>query len=89
MKPFGFRSRRGSALAARDRLKILLAQDRALFGRRDLITLLREEVILAIAKHVAIDVDKVRVNLDRRGGIATLGIDIDLPAHKGASLAGA
>ncbi|MGY2048756.1 cell division topological specificity factor MinE [Methylobacterium sp. JK268] len=89
MTRFPFRPRRASAPAARDRLKILLAQDRALFGRRDVITLLREEVMLAVAKHVAVDGDKVRVTIDRRGGISTLGIDIDLPAYKSPGLAGA
>ncbi|MFE1601487.1 cell division topological specificity factor MinE [Methylobacterium sp. ID0610] len=89
MKRFGFRPRRGSAPAARDRLKMLLAQDRALFGRRDMIALLREDIMAAVAKHMAVDSDKVRVNLDRRGGVSTLGIDIDLPAYKSAGLAGA
>ncbi|ACL60339.1 cell division topological specificity factor MinE [Methylobacterium nodulans] len=89
MKRLGFRNRRGSAPAARDRLKTLLAQERALFGRRDLIALLREDIMAAVAKHMAVDGEKVRVNLDRRGGVSTLGIDIDLPAYKSPGLAGA
>jgi cell division topological specificity factor len=89
MKRLGLRSRRGSAPAARDRLKLLLAQERSVFGRRDLISSLREDVLAAIAKHVAIDGERVKISMERRGGIPTLGIDIELPAHKSMGFAGA
>jgi cell division topological specificity factor len=89
MRRFGFPTRRGSAPVARDRLKMMLAQDRALFGRRDLIASLREDILAAIGKHFSVEGEKVRVNLNRRGGVSTLGIDIDLPAYKSQGLAGA
>jgi len=37
-----------------------------------------------IAKHVAIDQEKVQVKLDRGGSVSTLEIDIEMPALVGA-----
>lgn len=73
-----FRSRR-SAPVARDRLKVLLAHERASFGKPDLIGVLREEILAVIRKHVAVDPDKVRVKADRADKVSTLTVDIEIP----------
>ena len=73
-----FRSR-GSAPVARDRLQILLAHERVRDGRSDLVAVLQEEILAVIAKHVAIDREKVQIKLDREGGTSTLEIDIEVP----------
>jgi len=44
--------RRGSAPVARERLQILLSHERAARGQTDLLGILREEILSAIAKHV-------------------------------------
>ena len=46
-------SRPSSAHVARERLQILLAHERVLVGQSDLITILRDEILAVIAKHVA------------------------------------
>jgi cell division topological specificity factor len=79
MSLFGFFQRRGSAPAARERLQILLAHERTLGGGSDLAAILQEEILAVIAKHVAIDRDKVQVKLDRGGAISTLEIEIEMP----------
>ncbi len=79
MSLFGFFQKRGSAPVARDRLQILLAHERTLGGRSDLAAILQEEILAVIAKHVAIDRDKVQVKLDRGNSVSTLEIDIEMP----------
>ena len=79
-----------SAPVARDRLQILLAHERTADGRgdsRDLIAVLQEEIMAVIAKHVAIDRDKVQIKLDRDGGVSTLEIDVEMPENAPAAAA--
>ena len=81
-----FRSRR-SAPVARERLQILLSHERAARGQRDLLALLREEILSAIAKHVAVENDNVCVRMDRGETVSTLEIDIEIPHSAGMLLA--
>jgi cell division topological specificity factor len=80
MKLFDFFTRRNSAPIARERLQILLAHERSMTsGKSDLAAVLREEILAVIAKHVAIDRDKVQVKMDRGKTVSTLEIDIEMP----------
>ena len=81
MSLFGFLSRRSSAPVARDRLQILLSHERAFVGGNDLAATLQEEIIRVIAKHIAIDRDKVKVNLERGDSVSTLEIDVEMPGE--------
>lgn len=74
-----FFSRPPSAPLARDRLKVLLAHERALDGRVDLAAVLQQEILAVIARHFPIDRDKVTVKLDRGQQVSTLEIDIEMP----------
>ena len=76
-----------SASAARDRLTILLAHERAVIGRSELVQVLREEILAAIAKHVTVERHKVQVKMEGGEGISTLAIDIEIPAPSAAQLA--
>ena len=79
MSLFGFFGKRSSAPVARDRLQILLQHERAFVGGNDLAATLQEEILKVIAKHIALDRDKVRVNLDRGDAVSTLEIDVEMP----------
>jgi cell division topological specificity factor len=84
-----FFTRRTSAPAARERLQLLLAHERAVFGRSDLVTVLQDEILAVIARHVAIDPEKVRVKLDRHDTLATLEVDIEIRTpNAGLKMAG-
>ena len=76
-----------SASAARDRLTILLAHERAVIGRSKLVQVLREEILVVIAKHVTVERDKVQVKMEGGEGVSTLAIDIEIPAPSAAQLA--
>jgi cell division topological specificity factor len=79
MSLFSFFARQRSAPVARDRLQVLLAHERALSGRPDLVAILQKEILAVIARHIPIDQDKVVVKLDRGQQISTLEIDIEMP----------
>ena len=81
MNLLGLFARRSSASAARERLQILLAHERASGGRADLVALLQQEILAVIARHVAIDRDRVVVRLDPGDEVSLLEIDIELPQH--------
>jgi cell division topological specificity factor len=76
-----------SASAARDRLTILLAHERAVIGRSTLVQVLREEILAVIAKHVTVERDKVQVKMDRSETSSTLALEIELPASAAAQRA--
>ena len=76
---FGFFRSRPSARVAHDRLKVLLAHERAVVGRSDLVGVLRDEILAVIRKHICIDLDNVRITADRTDKISTLSVDIEIP----------
>ena len=73
--------RQKSAPQARERLQVLLAHERSSIGQSDLVTILREEILAVISKHVQLDADKVQVKLDRDKTMSLLEIDVELPLN--------
>jgi cell division topological specificity factor len=71
--------KRSSAPVARDRLQVLLAHERALSSRPDLVAVLQKEILEVIARHLPIDQEKVLVKLDRGAKVSTLEIDVEMP----------
>jgi cell division topological specificity factor len=73
-------SRRNSAPVARERLQILLAHERVIVGgQTDLVAILREEILAVVAKHVAVERDRVMVKMERGGSVSTLEVDVEIP----------
>ncbi|AZO24638.1 MAG: cell division topological specificity factor MinE [Mesorhizobium sp.] len=79
--------RRTSAPVARERLQLLLAYERQSRGQPDLVSILREEIMAVIAKHVQIDQDYLQVSMDRGATMSTLEIDIQIPNKSAVPLA--
>jgi cell division topological specificity factor len=79
MSLFNFFAKNRSAPVARDRLQVLLAHERALQGRGDLVAVLQQEILSVIARHFPIEQDKVVVKLDHSQRFSTLEIDIEMP----------
>jgi cell division topological specificity factor len=71
--------RRGSAPIARERLQILLAHERVACGQRDLLGILREEILAVISRYVPFEPDKVQIKMDRGKSVSTLAVDIEIP----------
>ena len=81
MRLFEFFTRARSAPVARERLQVLLAHERAaLGGDSDLISVLREEILAVITRHVSVAPDQVRIRADRGATISTLEVEVEIPA---------
>ncbi len=82
---FGFFKRSGSgngngtAPVARERLKILLAHERSVAGKSDLVVVLREEILAVIAKHISAKPENVHVSMQCDDAISTLTVDVEIP----------
>jgi cell division topological specificity factor len=87
MRLFELFRRRGTAPVARERLQILLSYERATRGQPDLLGILREEILSAIAKHVTVEGDSVQVRMERGATVSTLEIDVEIPHPAGLLLA--
>ncbi len=77
-----FARRQQSSSVAKDRLQILLAHERSAggeAGESDLIRQLHKEIMEVIARHVAVDQDKVQIKVDRGSGCSMLEIDVEVP----------
>ena len=88
MSSFRLFKPRGTAPVARERLQILLSHERATLGPRDLVAILRDELLATIRRHVEIDPEKLSVKMDRGAGYSTLEIDVEIPCEKVALAAG-
>ena len=84
MNFFNLFKRGGSAPVARDRLQILLAHERTSPSSSDLLTVLRHEILAAVARHVDIDPAGISVQMTRRKKISTLEVEIEIPNNVGA-----
>lgn len=87
MNLFRFFSRGQSAPAARERLQVLLAHERAAAGDSDLVNKLRDEILKAISKHMQIDDEKVSIKMERGAQVSTLAVDIEIPFAAGKKAA--
>lgn len=87
MNVFDLFRRRTSAPVARERLQVLLAYERRNRSQPDLVSILREEIMAVIAKHVQIDQDYLQVSMDRGETMSTLEIDIQIPNKSAVPMA--
>jgi cell division topological specificity factor len=85
MSLFSLFKPRATAPVARERLQILLSHERVAVGPRDLVAILRDELLATIKKHVEIDPEKLSVKMERAAGFSTLEIDVEIPCDKVAA----
>jgi cell division topological specificity factor len=69
--------RRGSAPIARERLQVLLAHERVACSHRDLLGILRDEILAVIGRHVSFEPERVQIKMDRGKSASTLAVDIE------------
>ena len=78
---FDFLSQRNknTASVAKDRLRILIQQERSLRGAPDYLPLLQRELLEVIRKYVNVDAEAVKVDLIKDGDNEVLDISVALP----------
>ncbi len=79
-----FRSKPTSASIAKERLRIIVAQERAGRGGPDYLPLLRRELLQVIHKYVNVDPEAVQINLEREAGQEVLELSVALPEKPGS-----
>jgi cell division topological specificity factor len=73
------KTKKNTASIAKDRLRIIIAQERSTLGGPDYLPLLRRELLEVIRKYVNVDVDAVKVDLVKEGEHDVLDISVSLP----------
>ncbi len=68
-----------SAQLAKNRLHIIIAQERTQHNGPDFLQLLRQDILAAIAKHTNADIDQVTVDLSCRDNNSVLELNVVLP----------
>lgn len=73
-----FPERRNSAVIAKDRLKIVLAHERASGSAPDFLPDLQKDLIEVVSRYVEIRGDMLRVNVGRSGDTSLLEINVEI-----------
>lgn len=68
-----------SAHTAKDRLKIVIAQERSAQGQPDFLPLLHKEILAVIEKYMRISSDMVEVDFRHQDKSAVLKLNVILP----------
>ena len=79
---FFFPPRETSAAIAKERLKIVLAHERAGSKAPDFLPRMQKELIDVVGRYVEIRDDMIRVNLGETGGTSLLEINIEIDGAK-------
>ena len=74
-----FRKTPSTASVAKERLRIIVAQERSARGSPDYLPLLRRELLEVIHKYVNVDPSSVQVNLEFEDGHEVLELSVALP----------
>ena len=74
-----FRRTQPSANLAKERLRIIVAQERSTRSAPDYLPLLRRELLEVIRKYVNVDPDAVQVIVEKGDGHEVLELSVSLP----------
>jgi cell division topological specificity factor len=77
-----------TATVAKERLRIIVAQERSTRGAPDYLPLLRNELLEVIKKYVHVDLEAININVERDSGHEILELSVALPDHAQAKSAG-
>ncbi len=70
--------RRNTAEVAKERLQIILAHEHSSRNAPDYLPALQQEILAVVAKYIRIDLEDIRVNLEREGDYEVLELNIPL-----------
>ena len=77
--------RKNTAATAKDRLQIIIAQERVQSQAPDYLPMLKKELLEVLAKYVNISPDDIRISQEQHDGLEMLELNITLPESKKAS----
>lgn len=68
-----------SANVARERLRIIVAQERSTRNAPDYLPMLRNELLEVIRKYINVEADEVQINVEHDGNNELLELSVSLP----------
>lgn len=71
--------KKNSASIAKDRLQLILINERSNGRSPDFLQQMQQELIAVISKYVRINPDDIKVNLDRQDSLEVLEVKIEMP----------
>ena len=79
------RTRQNTASTAKNRLQILIAQERTNRDAPDYLPLMQRELLEVIRKYVSVDADAVKVEMGKDGEHDILELSVSLPDQRHAA----
>ncbi|MGH8031100.1 MAG: cell division topological specificity factor MinE [Luteimonas sp.] len=79
------KAKTNTASIAKERLRIIVAQERSHRGGPDYLPMLQRELLEVIRKYVSVDGDAVRVDLVKDGEHDVLDISVSLPDERASA----
>ena len=73
----------GSATQARERLRIVLAHERADRSKLELLPILQREILEVLTRHLDIGSDQVSVAIRRDGEVSKIEVQVEFPDSVG------
>lgn len=77
-----FGKRQKTAAIARERLQIILAHERNGRNAPDYLPALQRELMEVISKYVSVNLDDIKVQVERQDDFEVLEVNIVLPEHQ-------
>ena len=74
-----------TATVARERLRIIVAQERSTRGAPDYLPMMRSELLEVIKKYVNVDIEAISIKLEQDSGHEILELSVALPDGKPAA----
>ena len=74
-----FGKKQKSAEVARDRLQIIIAQERVKSHAPDYLPTLQKELMEVLSKYVNVSLDDIRISQEKQDGLDVLELNITLP----------
>ncbi|MBF0804658.1 MULTISPECIES: cell division topological specificity factor MinE [Neisseria] len=71
-----------TAAVARDRLQIIIAQERAKEQAPDYLPTLQKELLEVLSKYVHVSLEDIRISQEKQNGLDVLELNITLPEQK-------
>lgn len=68
-----------TATVARERLRIIVAQERSTRGAPDYLPMMRNELLEVIKKYVHVDIEAISINVERGADHEILELSVTLP----------
>lgn len=77
-----FRPKKNTAAVAKNRLQIIVAHERAQTGGYDFLPQLRHELLQVVQKYVQVELENIKVDVNRDGDCEVLEFNVVLPENK-------